>query len=546
MLRFHLALLLVILACTCGLAQSTQEYVEQLERAGSDGERYGILYELTGELLESGRKTDRDLAVNFSKQLYQTSKRLGDAKLIGPAAYTLALAYRGKGDLRNTEEFMETAMERGMQARDPDLIILAVSELSRLAAKRGNYREANRHTQRALDFFSARGGGNNLSKLRAALERERAALADKRRAVATESAELSREVTRLATEKSQLEGTNARLEREKQDRDRRLAATGEELARRSEELTSAQAEKEAVERVAQRTRRDLKDLSREALEQKAITTAVSEQLAQEELSRKEAEIIAERQRYLLYAALVVGALLLLLAALFYNRYRLKNRAAAALAEARRQSDDLLENILPVGIAKELKETGKARARHFDEVTVLFCDFVGFTHVAERLGPEGLVAELDRCFRAFDRIVAEHAGVEKIKTIGDAYMAASGLTERKSSPLPIVQAALDMQAFLTAEATKRGRLGLPHFTARIGLHTGPVVAGVVGERKFAYDIWGDTVNVASRMESQSEAGKVNISETTYKLVRYKYRCAYRGKVEAKNKGLLDMYYVEGPA
>jgi adenylate cyclase len=203
----------------------------------------------------------------------------------------------------------------------------------------------------------------------------------------------------------------------------------------------------------------------------------------------------------------------------------------------------LKNILPVHIAEELKTTGKARARRFPEATVLFCDFVNFTKTAERLGPEALVQELDVCFKAFDKIMDRYDGVEKIKTIGDAYMAASGLSTRKSLPNDLIRAALEMQRFLNKERAKREQLGLPFFTGRIGLHTGPVVAGVVGARKFAYDIWGDTVNVASRIESKSEPGQVNISESTYHLIKYTFRCTYRGKVEAKNKGLIDMYFVD---
>ncbi|MEM9929130.1 MAG: adenylate/guanylate cyclase domain-containing protein, partial [Bacteroidota bacterium] len=263
-----------------------------------------------------------------------------------------------------------------------------------------------------------------------------------------------------------------------------------------------------------------------------------------------AEIKAERQTVQLYAALGGGAALLLLALTFFSRFRVKQRSAKKLAEAndeleaaRQQSDDLLKNILPVDIAEELKSTGKARARRFPEATVLFCDFVNFTKTAERLGAEALVQELDVCFKAFDKIMDCYPGVEKIKTIGDAYMAASGLTSRKSLPNDIIRAALEMQRFLQEEERKRAQLGLPFFSGRIGIHTGPVVAGVVGARKFAYDIWGDTVNVASRMENKSEPGRVNVSETTYHLIKYKFRCTYRGKVEAKNKGMIDMYYVD---
>jgi len=155
----------------------------------------------------------------------------------------------------------------------------------------------------------------------------------------------------------------------------------------------------------------------------------------------------------------------------------------------------------------------------------------------------LVEELDNCFRAFDTIIGSYTDIEKIKTIGDAYMCACGLSERKTLPTNLLKAAMEMQEFLEEEKQRRLREGKPFFEARIGIHTGPVVAGVVGARKFAYDIWGDTVNIAARMEANSKEGKVNISQTTYELVKYFFQFQYRGKVEAKNKGAIDMYYVQ---
>ena len=151
--------------------------------------------------------------------------------------------------------------------------------------------------------------------------------------------------------------------------------------------------------------------------------------------------------------------------------------------------------------------------------------------------------VSKCFKGFDFILSQYEDLEKIKTIGDAYMCASGLSERKGLPNNMIKEALEMQAFLEEQKQERIRLGKPFFEARIGIHTGPVVAGVVGVKKFAYDIWGDTVNTAARVEANCQPGKVNISETTYKLIKYAFECTHRGKVEAKNKGLLDMYYVE---
>ena len=175
--------------------------------------------------------------------------------------------------------------------------------------------------------------------------------------------------------------------------------------------------------------------------------------------------------------------------------------------------------------------------------MLFADFKNFTSIAEKLTPEELVSELDLCFRGFDKIMGKY-GMEKIKTIGDAYMCAGGLPDPyQSNPTKVIQAAFEMQNFLEVLKEQRMREGRPFFEARIGIHTGPIIAGVVGEKKFAYDIWGDTVNVAARMESNSDAGKVNISSSTYELVKDSFKCEYRGKISVKNKGEVEMYWVE---
>jgi guanylate cyclase len=208
-----------------------------------------------------------------------------------------------------------------------------------------------------------------------------------------------------------------------------------------------------------------------------------------------------------------------------------------------RSESLLLNILPREIAEELKSKGKAEAKHFDQVTVMFTDFKNFTQIAEKLTPVELVNEIDTIFKAFDNIISEH-NIEKIKTIGDSYMCVGGL------PIPntthasdVVTAAMKIQQFIEHQIQKRRSEGKDPFEIRIGVHTGPVVAGIVGRTKFAYDIWGDTVNLASRMESSGEPGKINLSGSTYELIKHQFHCKHRGKVKAKNKGEVDMYFVE---
>ncbi len=214
-----------------------------------------------------------------------------------------------------------------------------------------------------------------------------------------------------------------------------------------------------------------------------------------------------------------------------------------LGEEKERSEGLLLNILPSETAAELKEKGTVQAKDYEMVTVLFTDFKNFTKASELMSAQEMVNEINYCYSAFDRILSAY-GVEKIKTIGDGYMAAGGLpVKNTTNPVDTVRAALDIRNFMNAEKIRREKEGKQFFDIRIGINTGPVVAGVVGIRKFAYDIWGDTVNTASRMESSGEVGKVNISGSTYELVKDKFNCTYRGKVLAKNKGEIDMYFVE---
>ena len=211
---------------------------------------------------------------------------------------------------------------------------------------------------------------------------------------------------------------------------------------------------------------------------------------------------------------------------------------------RKKSEKLLLNILPVETAKELKRNGKAIPRHYESVTVMFTDFKGFTNIAEKLSAEELVSELDFLFKKFDEIISKY-NIEKIKTIGDAYMCASGLpTPNSNHAENIVKAGIEIQTWMKLQNNKS--------SLRMGIHSGSVTAGVVGDKKFAYDIWGDTVNTASRMESSGEAGKINISGSTYELLsksplfeggKGDVMFRHRGKIPAKNKGEIEMYFVE---
>ncbi len=252
------------------------------------------------------------------------------------------------------------------------------------------------------------------------------------------------------------------------------------------------------------------------------------------------EIAKKRNEAVFY---IVGIVLLLLVIVFvYRNYASQKKLNVLLSREKKRSEDLLLNILPFEVANELKAKGSADAKNFENVTVLFTDFVNFTGVGEKMTPQELINELHICFKAFDGIIDKYK-IEKIKTIGDAYLVVSGLPVPDANHAEhIVRAAIEMSRFMQDRVKQ---LGDKTFQMRIGIHTGNVVAGIVGVKKFAYDIWGDTVNVAARMEQSSEPGKINISQTTYDLVNDKFFCTYRGEIDAKNKGKLGMYFVEGP-
>jgi len=256
---------------------------------------------------------------------------------------------------------------------------------------------------------------------------------------------------------------------------------------------------------------------------------------------------AESSRNFNYA--IMAVLLLVAGGSAFSYFRARQNAIILreknkiIREEQQRSDNLLLNILPGLVADELKQKGRTNARFFEDVSVLFADFVGFSKIAEQLSPQQLVTELDTCFQAFDEIISKH-GLEKIKTIGDAYMCAGGLPNGGGSQLrAMVTAAKEMQLWLHVWNTERDQNGQPRFDARIGIHSGPVVAGVVGSRKFAFDIWGDTVNIAARVEQAGEGGKINISGEAYAIVNQFFPCHYRGKIAVKNKGEIDMYFVE---
>jgi class 3 adenylate cyclase/Tfp pilus assembly protein PilF len=277
-------------------------------------------------------------------------------------------------------------------------------------------------------------------------------------------------------------------------------------------------------------------LSNDEVDRKMIQTQMAYEYEKKEAENR-ARSEAELKRQKLQRNFFIGgfAFVLLFAGVLFRQIYITRRE-------KRKSDALLLNILPEEIAQELKTSGTIKAKAYTMVTVMFTDFKDFTTVSEKISAELLVDEIHHCFSAFDTILQRHR-IEKIKTIGDAYMCASGIpVSNYTHAADMINAAIEIRRFMINRRAEKEARGEIPFDLRIGIHTGPVVAGIVGVKKYAYDIWGDTVNIAARMEQNSDAGRINISGSTYELVKDKFNCEYRGKIPAKNKGEIDMYFV----
>lgn len=255
------------------------------------------------------------------------------------------------------------------------------------------------------------------------------------------------------------------------------------------------------------------------------------------------ELDLQRQKVVTNGLIVVVLLVFAIGVIIYRNYRAKVATNRILDSQKAEIESLLLNILPAEVAHELQKNGFATPRYYENVSVMFTDFKSFTILADKFSPQELVAELNDTFMAFDAITQKY-NLEKIKTIGDAYMCAGGIpTENTTHPIDIIRASFEILEYMNTANAKRIAVGAEPWHLRIGIHSGPLVAGVVGKTKYAYDIWGSTVNIANRMESNGEPGTVNVSASTYELVKDQFACTYRGKIYAKNVGEIDMYFVD---
>ncbi len=513
-------------------AQSVAELKNNLRKAQTKNERMQISYDLAQALM-NGRNFGE--AADMAYQAYELAIQLGEKRMASDAILLSGDAqYRRKRYPEASTRLLDawnTARNYGHR----DVAIAAAERLMNINKEQKNLAEALKWSQEMIQYLrenTGRGttGGDALRRLEGQIA-----------ALDAENRSLKEQIAQLSSKTQEIESAY------KQQIQQVQAISQQELGKREAEITLTRRQADSLENVKNRL---LKTMTESQMIDSMIKAQQEREIQRQKAIAAQLEVERQKSEAARNLLLMISAVILIIAALLFLLYQGKQRTARALAaknriieEERKRSDELLLNILPPAVAQELKTKNKVAARKYEEATVMFIDFVGFTHTAEKLTPEQLVSELDYCFTSFDRIIGQYR-IEKIKTVGDAYICASGLSDKNASPSDMVKAALQIQDFLLHLRAERMNQGLPYFEARVGIHTGPVVAGVVGEKKFAYDIWGDTVNTAARIEEACDPGRVNVSESTYWKAKYEFEWLPRGVISTKNKAPMEMYYVTG--
>jgi adenylate cyclase len=537
------SLLLLLLFTNNSFAQSIKALEDQLNRTEDLSEKMRLHYEIAVKVLNS----DPAKASEYAHMAYNNATDLKNNLMLGKSSYINAEGFYRRRDMSNAKIRYERSLGHAKSAGDGNTALQCYKKLQEIAVSNSDFRAAYTYGQQAIDMLSkgvVKQATENFSSSssNAAWQKEKEQLLKEKRALELQLSSTSQEKEKLNYDKTKLATDKTKLSKEKEKVEQSLSTITTNLNEKEKAISQMSAQQAKLEAIKANREKQIAILKKSQAEDELVL-----QKKQNEIKLKDLQL--EKNANLRNMLLLVSGSGIALAGLAFSRYRSKKKANVALEDKNKiieqeqeRSEKLLLNILPPAIAQELKEKGKAIARRYEESTVLFTDFKNFTNIAERLSPEELVSQLDFYFKGFDAIIKKY-NIEKIKTIGDAYMCAAGLSGKKSDATAMVKAAYEMKEFMKTAQYEKEANSLPFFEARIGIHTGPVVAGVVGDDKFAYDIWGDTVNIAARMEQHCEPGEINISESTYWQVRYTFDCQYRGKIHAKNKGEIDMYYVK---
>jgi len=502
-------------------AQAIEYYHESLKIKERLKDQRGVAGTLTNVGVIQAALNEFEVARNNYQRALEIYRGLDDLRGAGDVLSNLALLEERNQNNQLAREYHEQSLEIRRSIGDSDGMAVSLNNLGAWHKGQGNYEMALSNLEESLKLRESLNDENGMAstlsqmaRLFIEINRRNDALTAAKRAL------VLAENTKSPTEISKAAQVLARLYRELDLPDKAFEMLELEYAMRD----SLMSEKNQRAVIRQQYRYDYE---KRAMAD-SLAFATEREIVALQVARQRAEL--QQQRIALLATAAGIILLVLLAVVIFR--------------SKKRSEELLLNIIPAETARELKATGTSEARLIDQVSVLFTDFKGFTRMSEKVTPKQLVRDLHECFSAFDHI-CEKYGIEKIKTIGDAYMAACGLPSPDSDHAKkVVLAALEMRDFVAEGKARKIANGLPFFEIRIGIHSGPVVAGIVGVKKFQYDIWGDTVNTASRMESSGEVGKVNISEATYELLKDDQDFAFesRGKIKAKGKGEIEMLFV----
>ena len=464
-------------------------YVQSLKIREDIGDQQGIATSFINIGETYGAQANYEQALDFYSRSLRLFEEIANQQGVATVLNNLGYAYRSLGDYTNALDYYMQSLKIREDISDQQGMATSLNNIGSIYEKKGNYPKAIAYCQNGFELAK---------KIGALLE--------------------------------QKEGCNCLYEVYK------AIGNGSKALEYHEQLAVIEDSLNAEETSEKLMQMEF---------QKQVTADSLAQVEKERLLRVEhdkEELANEKRQNILIAS---GIFVLAIAGGLWSRLSYVRKSKARLQIEKDRSENLLLNILPKEIAQELKEKGRTEARDFEMASVLFTDFKSFTETSASLSARELLQEINACFEVFDSIV-DRFDIEKIKTIGDAYMAAGGLpVPTDDSVKNTVLAALEMQKFITERKTTMNKKGFPAFEMRIGIHTGPVVAGIVGVKKFQYDIWGDTVNTASRMESNGEVSKVNISQSTYQLLKNDpyFSFVNRGKISAKGKGEIDMYFVD---
>jgi len=498
------------------------EYYQESEDLSTQSEIYtnlGAVYYQLDDFASAQEYYEKGLSID---------EQFGQHRGRAIGNYNIGECYLVQQEFQTALEYFQKSLEISREFNEKDIVADCYLALGMIQKNKKEYSEAFDYYQKSLEAAEEIGYNAILSSIYASRGELYNEISNHQNAL--ENCQLSLKVSKATGDiKEQIEACNCLYLTYKALRDPAKALEYHEIFLA---LTDSLHEEETVRQLQKM------EFDRQILEDSLKVE--EEKLLAEIASQK--EIGQERTRKNIFLFSGIGIFILSIG--LYSRLSYIRKSRSILQKEKERSDNLLLNILPEEVAEELKTNGESVARNFEQVTVLFTDFKEFTHISEQLNAQELVAEINTCFKEFDQIITTY-NIEKIKTIGDAYMAAGGLhVEKSSTTKDVVMAALDMQSFMDSRKNELHGKNKPFFEMRVGIHTGEVVAGIVGVKKFQYDIWGDTVNIANRMETSGEIGRVNISETTYNLIKEDPDLIFehRGKIQAKNKGELDMYFV----